>query len=156
MWRGRPRPRFEERYAGINSRRQGKYVRHYADWKDWIPVSDMPIPVDWNKLKTYRADKRRSFEELCFQIAYANYSSEGTFVPIDDSGGGSGVEFYLFRPNGAVWGWQAKFHPHGRFNSGRRAKVKSSLKQSLEDHKRLEKWFLCSPTDFTTKGNNPE
>ena len=116
----------------------------------------MPIPVDWNKLKTYKADKRRSFEELCFQIAYANYSSEGTFVPIDDSGGGSGVEFYLLRPNGAVWGWQAKFYPHGRFTTGRRAQVKSSLKQSLEDHKRLEKWFLCSPTDFTTKGNNPE
>jgi len=85
-----------------------KYVRHYADWKDPILVSDMPIPVDWNKLKTYKADKRRSFEELCFQIAYANYSSEGTFVPIDDSGGGSGVEFYLLRPNGAVWGWQGK------------------------------------------------
>src|ERR1700685_3606939 len=51
---------------------------------------------------------------------------------------------------------RAKFYPHGRFNSGRRAKVKSSLKQSLKDHKRLEKWFLCSPTDFTTKGNNPE
>src|ERR1700691_1191690 len=116
----------------------------------------MTISIDWNKLKDYKFDKRKSFEELCFQVAYENFSNEGTFISIDDSGGGSGVEFYLVRPNGSVWGWQAKFYPHGRFTGSRRGQVKKSLKQSLEDHKKLEKWFLCSPTDFTTQGKNPE
>jgi hypothetical protein len=116
----------------------------------------MTISIDWNKLSDYKFDKRKSFEELCFQIAYENYSNEGTFISIDDSGGGSGVEFYLVRPNGGVWGWQAKFYPHGRFTKTRRAQVKKSLAQSLKDHKKLEKWLLCSPTDFTTLGKNPE
>src|SRR5271155_4006713 len=93
--------------------------------------ANMTIAIDWKKLKDYKFDKRKSFEELCFQVAYENYSHMGTFVSIDDSGGGSGVEFYLIRPNGAVWGWQAKFYPQGRFTPGRRAQVKDSLVQSL-------------------------
>ena len=116
----------------------------------------MSISVDWSKLKSYKSDKRRSFEELCFQIAYENHAIEGTFVPVDDSGGGSGVEFYQRRSDGSVWGWQAKFHPSGRFTPSRRAAVQKSLTKSLRDHENLTRWHLCSPLDLTTQGKYPQ
>ena len=52
----------------------------------------------------------------------------------------------------------SKVLPTSRFTTGRRAQVKDSLRQSLKDHKkRLEKWFLCAPTDFHhEEGNHPE
>ncbi len=77
------------------------------------------MPIEWSKLKPYRQDKRRSFEEVCYQIAKAKYSHLGRFTSIDDSGGGDGVEFYLTLLNGDEWGWQAKFYfPDPRLTSG--------------------------------------
>jgi len=65
--------------------------------------------IDWSKLEDYENSKNRSFEELCYQIAKELYGNKGKFTPIDDSGGGDGVEFYLTLPNGDEWGWQANF-----------------------------------------------
>jgi hypothetical protein len=66
--------------------------------------------IDWSKLKPYQEDKRRSFEELCYHIAKGLYGEKGQLTPVDDTGGGDGVEFYLTFPNGDQWGWQAKFY----------------------------------------------
>ena len=109
--------------------------------------------IDWSTLKPYQNDKRRSFEELCYQIAKRLYGEMGRFTPIDDSGGGDGVEFYLTFPNGDQWGWQAKFyHPQERLSySNRKQSIISSLKKSCETHPRLKKWFLCTPTNFTPR-----
>jgi hypothetical protein len=69
--------------------------------------------LDWSKLKPYHSDKRRSFEELCYQIAKCLFHDR--FTRIDDTGGGDGVEFYMVLPDGNEWGWQAKFYyPDGR------------------------------------------
>jgi hypothetical protein len=116
----------------------------------------MSILVNWHRLKPYKEDKRKSFEELCFQIAYSKHALEGTFVSVDDSGGGSGVEFYMTRKDGKEWGWQAKFYSSGRWNSSRRAAVKDSLKATLKTHPGMTHWFLCAPLDLTTKGSNSE
>lgn len=109
--------------------------------------------IDWSKLKPYQEDKRRSFEELCYQIAKGLYGEKGQFTPIDDTGGGDGVEFYLTFPNGDQWGWQAKFYYSDsgpRLNVGnRKASIKNSLKVACQKHQRLTKWILCTPTNFT-------
>ena len=112
--------------------------------------------IDWNKLKLYKIAKWKSFEELCYQIANQLYENSGKFTPIDDSGGGDGVEFYLTFPNGDEWGWQAKFYyPDIRLGvSNRKDSIKKSLDKSIKVHCGLKKWFLCTPSDFTTKENN--
>ncbi len=109
--------------------------------------------IDWSKLKPYHNDTPRNFEKLCFQIANRLYQDNGSFTPIDDSGGGDGVEFYLTLPNNDQWGWQAKFyHPNKRLsNSNRKDKIINSLQRACELHPHLKKWILCTPTDFTPK-----
>jgi hypothetical protein len=108
--------------------------------------------IDWNKLQPYSGDNKKSFEELCYQIAFENFKNEisdsATLISIDDSGGGDGVEFYLKRPNGDVYGWQAKFFC--RLNEGgRKEQIKKSLQTSYKKHPQLKKWFLCSKCNFT-------
>lgn len=106
---------------------------------------------DWAELKPYQNDQRRSFEELCYQIAKGLYGEKGRFTPVDDSGGGDGVEFYLTLPNGDQWGWQAKFYyPQPRLSeSSRKQSITNSLKKAYEKHPDLKKWVLCTPTNFT-------
>lgn len=105
--------------------------------------------VSWDKLKPYNSTQNKSFEELCFQVCFEEYKSNGDFVRIDDSGGGDGVEFYLELPNGDIWGWQCKFF--GRFDeSGRKEQIKKSLQTAYNKHgDKLKKWVLCSKNSLT-------
>ena len=107
--------------------------------------------INWSNLKTYKDDKCKSFEELCFLIASGKFGKLGHFTSIDDTGGGDGVEFYLTLPNGDEWGWQAKFFfPNPRLSdSNRKTQVKNSLLKACNQHPKLTKWFLCTPTNFT-------
>lgn len=107
--------------------------------------------IDFSKLKNYKADKKKSFELLCYHVARRGYNTTGTFTPVDDSGGGDGVEFYLTLPNGDDWGWQAKyFLETDRLNHGNRKKqIISSLETACKHHPNLKKWFLCTPSNFT-------
>lgn len=108
--------------------------------------------IDWTKLTDYHNDKRKSFEEFCYQVADRFCERLGPLTSIDDSGGGDGVEFYLTLSNGDEWGWQAKFFfPNGRLNvSNRKKQITDSLNRSLQNHPKLKKWFLCTPLDFDT------
>jgi len=115
--------------------------------------------VDWLKLKPYRSDAHKSFEQLCYQVALTFFSDRGRLTPIDDTGGGSGVEFHLELPDGAVWGWQAKFYPgaNQRLNGSRRKHIIESLSASKKKYgKRLKCWYLCTAIDFQPKGNPSE
>lgn len=103
--------------------------------------------IDWSNLLPYDSDQKRSFEELCYQIARVQYN--GDFTSVDDSGGGDGVEFYLKTNSNEVWGWQAKFYVTGRLDSSRRRSIIGSLKKSCKVHPDLKKWFLCIPLDLT-------
>ena len=107
--------------------------------------------INWSKLKPYQNDQRRSFEELCYQIAKGLYGEMGQFTSVDDSGGGDGVEFYLTLPNGDEWGWQAKFYyPQPRLSeSSRKQSIIKSLETACQKHPNLKKWVLCTPTNFT-------
>jgi len=109
--------------------------------------------MNWHALRTYGQTPAKSFEELCYQIAKTLFGSLGRFTPIDDSGGGDGVEFYLELPNGEEWGWQAKFYlPGARLSdSNRQAAISGSLRRALAVHPRLTKWYLCTPMTFTPR-----
>ena len=107
--------------------------------------------VNWDNLKPYNSNQNKSFEELCYQLAFEEFSSLGELTSIDDSGGGDGVEFYLKLPNGDIWGWQCKFF--GRFNEGgRKNQIKSSLQKAYDTHgNNLKKWILCSRLSLTNE-----
>ncbi|WJF85407.1 NACHT domain-containing protein [Bacillus subtilis] len=106
--------------------------------------------IDWSKLKAYETDQKKSFEELCYQIARLEFDEKGTFTSVDDSGGGDGVEFYMTLPNGEQWGWQAKFYLDGSLSiSNRKKSIKSSLEKAIKVHPDLKKWYLCMPKDLT-------
>ena len=109
--------------------------------------------IDWSKLKAYEGNKHCSFEELCYQIAKGIYEERGRFTFIDDSGGGDGVEFFLTLPNGDQWGWQAKFYyPDSRLRvKSRKPSIKKSLEKACQEHPRLKKWILCTPSNLTPK-----
>lgn len=105
--------------------------------------------LDLDKLKTYNSDKKKSFEFLCYQLCYEQFHTEGSFTPIDDSGGGDGVEFYLTKENGEEYGWQCKFFD--RLNvGGRKQQIKNSLYQACRNHgTTLKRWYLWTKLDFT-------
>lgn len=109
------------------------------------------MKIDWNKLQPYKTTKSKSFEQLCYQIASRLFSSKGNFTPIDDSGGGDGVEFYLTMQDGKEWGWQAKYYEGSvRLNvSGRKKAIESSLSRALQLHPEMESWYLCLSMDLT-------
>jgi hypothetical protein len=102
----------------------------------------------WDKLKPYDTDQKKSFELLCYQIAFEEFQSKGVLTPVDDSGGGDGVEFFITMPNGDVWGWQAKFFSR-LDEGGRKSQIQKSLQTAYKKHPQLKKWFLCNKNDFT-------
>jgi len=105
--------------------------------------------IDWARLKSYQDDKKKSFEELCYQIVFELYGTKGKLTPVDDSGGGDGVEFFIEFSDGTIWGWQCKFF--GRFSEGgRKDQIKKSLQRAADLHgDKLKKWFLCSKLSTT-------
>jgi hypothetical protein len=107
--------------------------------------------INWNSLQPYKATKQKSFEQLCYQIAFKQFDGNGEFTPIDDSGGGDGVEFYLTLTDQSQWGWQAKYYEGSvRLNvSNRKQQIIKSLNRALEIHPKLSIWYLCLPFDLT-------
>lgn len=111
--------------------------------------------INWNKLQPYKTNKQKSFEQLCYQIAVKLYTSEGVFTPIDDSGGGDGVEFYLTMASGEEWGWQAKYY-EGDIrlrHKNRKPNIIDSLNRAIQVHPNLTIWYLCLPLDLTPDEN---
>jgi len=105
--------------------------------------------INFDKLASYKDDKKKSFEELCFQICEEEFGHLGKFHRIDDSGGGDGIEFYLVISKNEIWGWQCKFF--GRFDEGgRKEQIKKSLQTAYKKHgAHLKKWILCSKNNLT-------
>lgn len=107
--------------------------------------------IDWSKLKSYAADKRRSFEELCYQLVRLEHGAGAHIVRVDGAGGDGGVEFYLTLPSGDELGWQAKFFwPDVRLNGTRKKQIKKSLQRACDEHRRLVAWHLMTPSNLTT------
>lgn len=97
----------------------------------------------------YGGSQHKSFEQMCYQLFKRSYNSKGVFVPINDDGGGDGIEFYLELPNGDIWGWQCKYF--SRVGSSQKQQIKKSLSRAYHVHGTcLKKWTLCSLSDLTT------
>jgi len=106
--------------------------------------------IDWGKLKPFAGDRRRSFEELCYQLVERATRGQGRLLRVDGSGGDGGVEMYLQLPNGDVWGWQAKFFWQDiRLDNGRKEQVKKSLASACKNHGKLVRWTLMTPGNLT-------
>ena len=106
--------------------------------------------IRWNKLAPYVSDKRRSFEELCYQLVRLEVAEKGLLTRIEGSGGDGGVEFYLTLPNGDEWGWQAKFfYPDQRIDDGRKTQIKRSLQTACRTRPKLVRWTLVTPGNLT-------
>lgn len=111
--------------------------------------------LDWNKLEPFGATKRKSFEELAYQLVEEEFSDEinkngAKLHSINDSGGGDGVEFYLEFPNDDIWGWQAKYFDSSSLEDSQKTQVKQSLHRAYEVHgTKLKKWYLCTKFDLT-------
>jgi hypothetical protein len=116
-----------------------------------ITKPEYTMIIDWNKLQPYKTTKSKSFEQLCYQVASRLYAKKGSFTPVDDSGGGDGVEFYLTMPDGSEWGWQAKYYEGlSRLSvSGRKTAIISSLERATSKHPNLKIWYLCLTMDLT-------
>ena len=118
--------------------------------------------IDLGKLLPYAEGRRKSFEELLFQLAYAQYKDEiesgkYSITSIDDSGGGDGVEFYITKDNGKIIGWQAKYFRETRFGASQRTQVQRSLQKAHDVHgDNLEEWILCSRGAFSVDGEDDE
>lgn len=115
--------------------------------------------INWDKLKPYSGDTKKSFEELCYQIVSEKFKNDilngAILTSIDDSGGGDGVEFYLTYENGDIYGWQAKFFANNRLNEGgRKEQIKKSLQTAYDKHPNIKKWFLCSKGNLTPDEKN--
>ena len=55
--------------------------------------------IEWGKLSKFGGDPRRSFEELCYQVACELYG-EDSLTRVEGSGGDQGLEFYRTLKNG--------------------------------------------------------
>lgn len=111
--------------------------------------------LDWNKLEPLGATKRKSFEELTYQLVEEEFSNEinkngAKLHSVNDTGGGDGVEFYLEFPNGDIWGWQAKYFDSSSLGGSQKTQVKQSLHRAYEVHGvNLKRWYLCTKFDLT-------
>ncbi|NOT73992.1 MAG: ATP-binding protein [Cyclobacteriaceae bacterium] len=110
--------------------------------------------IDWARLEPYRSSKSKSFEQLVYQIVSRSEESANLW-PIDDSGGGDGVEFFLIKPDKKETGWQVKFYDdNGRLTPSRKSKIIDSLKKALSVHPNMTTWILCTIADLTPTERN--
>lgn len=111
--------------------------------------------LDWNKLEPFGASKRKSFEELVYQLVESEFSNDiekpGVKIhPINDSGGGDGVEFYIEFPSGDIWGWQVKYFDVRSLGGPQIQQVKKSLAKAHKVHgDSLKRWYLCTTFNLT-------
>ena len=118
--------------------------------------------IDLGKLLPYAEGRRKSFEELLYQLAYSQYkveieSGKYSITSIDDSGGGDGVEFYITKDDGKIIGWQAKYFRETRFGPSQRTQAQRSLQKAHSVHgDNLKEWILCSRGAFGVDGKDDE
>ena len=99
--------------------------------------------LDWHAIRPLNGTKTHGFEELCAQLARAETPQDATFVRKGSPD--AGVECYCTLPDGAEWGWQAKYF----FTLGNSQwnQLDDSVSKALEKHPKLTRYFICVPMD---------
>lgn len=102
------------------------------------------MALDWKEIHIHNGSQAGGFEELCAQLARAEtpigakFNRKGT--------PDAGVECFCVMPNGSEWGWQAKYFD--TFGSSQWAQLDDSVRNALEKHPALVRYFVCVPMDL--------
>ena len=108
--------------------------------------------IDFRKLLPYDGSAWQSFEMLCYVIAKRLYPN-GNFTPINGKGGDGGIEFYQTLPSGKLIIWQCKYFD--KLEKAQKTQIEKSYETAAKNHgKRIKKWVICSPIDFTPAGDS--
>lgn len=69
------------------------------------------MPADFKLIRSWDGSKDRAFEEICYQLLREPQDLPADMVgrPIRTGNPDGGVEWYVLRPDGEQWGWQAKY-----------------------------------------------
>ena len=100
--------------------------------------------LNWGSLRLLRGSQQTAFEELCCQLARGDCRDETRFRRIGSPD--AGVEAYCTEPDGAEWGWQAKFFERPP-DDGRWRQIDESVHRALGSHARLIRYTICLPID---------
>lgn len=103
------------------------------------------IPLVWANLREWNGSLQTAFETICNHFAVYEVVPQGsTFVPVAPPDGG--MESYWTFPNGAEWGFQAKFFT-AKPDASEWGQIDKSVKRALDTHPNLTRYTVCLPID---------
>jgi hypothetical protein len=113
------------------------------------------MEIDFKKIRPLAGDRRNGFEEFCCQMAEKNVENvfpqnlvPHNFHRKEGKSGDAGVECYYVLPDGAEWGWQAKYFVDS-LGSTQWSQIDKSVKAALDGHSRLAQYTICLPINLT-------
>ena len=105
---------------------------------------------DLSKLRVGKFGIRESFEEFCCQLFRRAESKEHwKYRRISGRGGDGGVEAVWEKPDGDVWGLQAKYF--FKLGPSEKTQMKESLDQALANYGSLTHYTYAFPATLTGK-----
>ncbi len=106
--------------------------------------------IDFERIRPLGGDRREAFEEFVCQLARHKLKPDerSVFARFRGAGGDGGVECIWVLPDGSKWGIQSKF-----FFALDKSQLDLSVKQALEVHPTLTRYFFFFPFDFTGPTN---
>jgi hypothetical protein len=103
------------------------------------------MSIEWAKLRPLDGTQHRAFEELCCQLAAHEDLPDGSKFTRKGTPD-AGVEAFWTLPDGAEYGWQAKFFLSSPDNR-QWQQIDNSVPIALEKHPRLTRYTVCLPID---------
>jgi len=102
------------------------------------------IVLDWSAIRPLNRSRADGFEELCSQLARAEYPRGSRFERKGTPD--AGVECYAVLSDGTEWGWQAKYFD--TLGDSQWPQLDDSVKTALEKHPQLVRYYVCIPLDL--------
>lgn len=103
-----------------------------------------PSAISFNAIRSLDGSQHKAFEELCAQLARAEFEGRGTFVRKGTPD--AGVECYGTHADGSQWAWQAKYFD--RFEDSQWNQMNESVQTALRSHPQMTRFFMCVPKDL--------
>ena len=97
---------------------------------------------DFKSLRHWDGSQHRAFEELCYQLRDRTLDGPGLVKTGNPDGG---LEWYVTRRGGTLWGWQAKY----TFDIDKALTLmERSLKTVVQERPKCRKLTFCIPFDL--------
>src|SRR5580704_738091 len=98
------------------------------------------VPLVWTQLREWSGSLPTAFERICNDFAaHETVPTGSTFVPNAPPDGG--VESYWVFPDGAEWGFQAKFFV-AKPDSSEWGQIDKSVRRALDTHPQLNRYTI--------------